>query len=185
MYGKWAAEVPPQDRADFDIELAMNVFVVLLSVISLEKELLLKKADQKKGGARRMIDLAFRKPRVDGFRATIITCWNPQRNVKDMIVSVQLTEEALRKDDNDQDGHRKHELLYSKASASMTICCENPSCNIKGDFKKFKDITLYPCPCKRVYYCQKSCQVSHWQEHNTSCAYQAERRKKKQHGSAD
>lgn len=192
VYAEWQAGVSGGKHRDFDVVKHWSIFAVLLTFAghkaefltlassspSQEKGTVLKSSLRNKKGSRRMLDLAFQKPNVEHFRATILECGNPK--LRGVAIKNVLEEEGQSRNSRKQESTAQaQELLRSKLKPiKIQVDCANPSCSVKETVEKLKDTTMKHCPCKQVYYCQKSCQPTHWSKHKQTCSHYVEMNKK-------
>jgi hypothetical protein len=60
----------------------------------------------------------------------------------------------------------------SDIATTLITPCSNPACFSRGTRDEF-DL----CPCLRVSYCCKDCQVAHWKEHRPDCSYHKKKKR--------
>lgn len=151
----------------------------------------------KKGGyAKHALMNALRSPDPEQFRASILSCHEPSAKLifvpapesrKHLIGSQQsfgrskglvvVAEGSKEEEEMDLLQFARESLRDLSGAITETISCANPECDAveerqAGNFMK--------CPCKRVYYCQKSCQLDDWQEHKRTCKFHAAKKNKKE-----
>ena len=167
-----------------------------LSQITESNTLFLKQKYQTKKQARRTLLNAIRDPKR--FRSLILACHDERVKVfvipvtsskeeaerlehrakkdslgrsKVLIVTEELTKEELTLDLL----HHARETLRRYAGVrSSKVACGNLECDMEG-----KAMDFSKCPCKRVYYCQKSCQVNHWPAHKANCKFHLQKKRSK------
>jgi MYND finger len=106
--------------------------------------------------------------KVEDFRAKLHSYLKP--NARGQNSKIQLTFNGTydRKDNAKMDKRAARDQVASSLTAGYNYrnecSCNNPTCTGTHDMEK-----LLCCPCKKVLYCCKECQVAHWKAHKTVC----------------
>lgn len=120
------------------------------------------------------LDRARQSSSSQSFREAILSCQNPS-----ISASQARGNASAKKTDGTSDTDRDTCVNTARQGGGATgesVCCSNPSCGLTEE-DSGRD--LMECLCHRAYYCDRSCQKAHWQEHKRTCGYYLNKKKSK------
>ena len=112
-------------------------------------------------------------PSVETFYSSIAECLKPNVRIQ------RISSSATANDDESRAVEQESERAAKKPIPPYVIPrCSLPSCNVLED----ENGELSACKCRSAYYCGRTCQKAHWNDHKKVCVCATHNRTAKQSG---
>jgi tetratricopeptide (TPR) repeat protein len=121
---------------------------------------ILKDEVQSKAGSKHALLALAKESNVESFHSSLLKLKAVGTD------KVAVVKSGIRVPQVDGKKVARAKMPCSDFATTVTTPCSNPACFSRGTRDEF-DL----CPCQRVSYCCKVCQVAHWKEHRPNCSY--------------
>jgi hypothetical protein len=146
----------------YTVNMKMNSDALQTSILNAggRNQHILKDEVQSKAGSKHALLALAKESNVESFHSSLLKLKAIDTD------KVAVVKSGIRVPQVDGKKVARAKMPCSDFATTVTTPCSNPACFSRGTRDEF-DL----CPCQRVSYCCKVCQVAHWKEHRSNCSY--------------